>query len=1320
MGDEERRLQDHARVDDGLKAAFGEPGGSALDVIERISGTRSRILLRDAPEDASPMVRVAGPTEERAVEEDARYQVLGEIGRGGMGVVYKGRDKDLGRDVALKVLRADLAEEPTVVQRFVEEAQVGGQLQHPGIVPIYGLGLQDGRPYFAMKLIKGETLASLLEGGTKGSELIRVFERVAQTVAYAHSRGVIHRDLKPSNVMVGAFGEVQVVDWGFAKVLGREETHARPGVTMVATVRTGTEGSQSVAGSVMGTPAYMPAEQAMGQIEELTERSDVFALGAILCEVLTRQPPYTGTMQDQLLAAVQARLEDAYARLDGCSAPDALKQLARDCLGPLPKDRPKDAGVVAQRVAEHLSSVEERARQADVDAVHAASEARRVQRARRTTLVLAAVLLVGILGGSGGLLAWKSEERARATAATERVVPLLREATRFQGEMDWPRARAAASTALELAQTERADGETLATARTLHARIDAEAAEEKAREEKLARETRLLKDLDELRMLRRDLSAPQAEQGYHETFAAFGVDPDGVGAAAALADFGRLVELAVHLDGWLRLRFREGDDRWRTIDRLARALDDDPWRTRLRDTVEAGDLAGLRDLATEADPEVQQAATLCQLADALQRAGDAEAAAALLRRVAVLDPGDLWIRDSLSQILWWDLQRASEAMPHAQAAVAIRPQSGSAWNTLGAIRNDGLKDHEGAIRAFRKAIELAPGSAFVHANLSAALRGKGDLDGALAASRVAIRLDPSDATHQVNLGVALMETGDPEGALAAYREAIRIDAKHYRAWVNMGVLLCDRFGRTDDAIAAYREGIRIDPNRPVAYNNLGNALRLTGDFDGAAAAYREAIRLDPKYPAAYGRLGHALAETGDLEGALAAYREALRLDPGADDLWITIGALLCDRLGRYDEAIAAFREAIRIDANLALAHGNLGLALRRKGDRDGALAAFREAIRLDPSDACGLYNLGHGLMESGDFEGAVTAFREVLRIDPKYYNAWICIGSVLSDRFGRYDEAIAAYREAILIEPSRAEAHNNIGVALRRKGDFDGAVAACREAVRLGTTWATAHANLGFALLNAGDFEGAVAAFREVLRIEPNHYNACINMGVLLYERLGRYDEAITAFREAIRIDANRRAGHTYLGVALLNKGDFADSLRALRKAAALESSVNGWLASVIGRVERLAAAEARLPAVLKGEDRPASGQEWVSFAEILYHRKDYVSAVRFYAKGFEADPCVTADLHAQQRLLAACCAALAGKEWHGQALAWLRADLDANAAALASDASAAPAVADRIRQWKSHRDLAGVRDFGALPEEWRALWSDVDALLARAKGGSK
>ncbi len=182
-------------------------------------------------------------------------------------------------------------EKPEMVRRFVEEAQIGGQLQHPGVVPVYELGsFVDRRPFFTMKLVKGRTLAELIRCRSGlGDDLPRflsIFESICQTMAYAHARGVIHRDLKPANVMVGSFGEVQVMDWGLAKVLHAdgesEENRAKEQDlrrTVIATARSDSGADVSQAGSVLGTPAYMAPEQARGETEAVDERADVFGAG---------------------------------------------------------------------------------------------------------------------------------------------------------------------------------------------------------------------------------------------------------------------------------------------------------------------------------------------------------------------------------------------------------------------------------------------------------------------------------------------------------------------------------------------------------------------------------------------------------------------------------------------------------------------------------------------------------------------------------------------------------------------------------------------------------------------------------------------------------------------------------------------------------------------------------------------------------------------------------------------------------------------------------------------------------------------------------
>ena len=211
-----------------LTITFGPVMSSVLSSFAEAYGNIPQVLLRDADSinDPGPVIRPSSPEIPDPSDRSARLQLFGEIARGGMGVVLKGRDSDLGRDLAVKILLESHRDKPEMIRRFVEEAQIAGQLQHPGIVPIYELGaFGDRRPYFAMKLVKGHTLAEILGNRKSPSDglerFLAIFQSICQTMAYAHARGVIHRDLKPTNVMVGSFGEVQVMDWGLAKVLPR-------------------------------------------------------------------------------------------------------------------------------------------------------------------------------------------------------------------------------------------------------------------------------------------------------------------------------------------------------------------------------------------------------------------------------------------------------------------------------------------------------------------------------------------------------------------------------------------------------------------------------------------------------------------------------------------------------------------------------------------------------------------------------------------------------------------------------------------------------------------------------------------------------------------------------------------------------------------------------------------------------------------------------------------------------------------------------------------------------------------------------------------
>ena len=231
--------------------------------------------------------------------QPGRYVQKAFHARGGMGEVWVGEDSEIGRQVALKRLRKEGTQQK---DRFLAEAQITGQLEHPGIVPVHDLGMdEEGNPFYVMKFVHGRTLKEAVEqyhsttqadAPPREVQWLRLLERfldLCQTVAYAHSRGVIHRDLKPDNVMLGEYGEAILLDWGLAKVLGHPEPAGGPSYVHLTYDSGGKAETQ--AGQVMGAPPYMAPEMAEGHAADVDQTTDVYLLGATLYEILTGQPP---------------------------------------------------------------------------------------------------------------------------------------------------------------------------------------------------------------------------------------------------------------------------------------------------------------------------------------------------------------------------------------------------------------------------------------------------------------------------------------------------------------------------------------------------------------------------------------------------------------------------------------------------------------------------------------------------------------------------------------------------------------------------------------------------------------------------------------------------------------------------------------------------------------------------------------------------------------------------------------------------------------------------------------------------------------------
>jgi serine/threonine protein kinase len=403
----------------------------------------------------------------------SRYELVGEVARGGMGAILKVWDSALRRSLAMKVTLGKSSPEgdtpavdEQVLGRFLEEAQVTGQLDHPGIVPVHELGLEaDGQVFFTMRLVKGRDLKQIFdlvrdtEEGWTLTRALSVLLKVCEATAYAHSKGVLHRDLKPANVMVGQFGEVYVMDWGLAKVLDREDQHDLRPDTEQVTAALRTDGMDerdwdpetpllTMDGTVLGTPAYMPPEQARGEIEALDRRSDVYALGAMLYHLLVGHAPYTVPGLEAGPYAVWRWVLESAPRAVHELAPDVPDELVAICekaMAREPEERYEDMSALSRDLEAFLEGRVVAAYEAGAFAE--AKKWVRRNKALATTLAtalvvsLAAFVVIVTLRAEGEVLEAKGEalEVKRAAEARRALFAMDRTAlARHLGERGLP------------------------------------------------------------------------------------------------------------------------------------------------------------------------------------------------------------------------------------------------------------------------------------------------------------------------------------------------------------------------------------------------------------------------------------------------------------------------------------------------------------------------------------------------------------------------------------------------------------------------------------------------------------------------------------------------------------------------------------------------------------------------------------------------------------------------------------------------------------------------------------------------------------------
>ena len=921
-------------------AASTQPDGSGMgrrrSVLEIVGEHQAvpRVLLREVTEDQSSFVRPRVGRSTEYPDQIDRYAVLGEVARGGVGVVLRARDLDLGREVALKLLLNKHRGKADLTRRFLEEAQIGGQLQHPGIVPVHEIGLYDtDRPYLAMKLVRGQTLAELLDSRVSPADerqrYLNVFEQICQTLAFAHSKGVIHRDLKPSNVMVGPFGEVQVMDWGLAKVIPKggiadEVRTTHLDAPKVSTWRSEEPGSNSMTGSIMGTPAYMPPEQATGHVESLDERSDVFGLGAILCEILTGEPPYVAdNFEEVFRKAKAADLEGAVARLNACGADAELVELTKSCLRQNARERPRNAVVLAKKSEAYLESLEQWARELEMRATRT-----------RLRLAVAVSVIVALVVGGAAYLHFDRERREQRDTARLAVNAASHHSERLRlqavasGDLSlWEAALREAERAVDLAAPlERGGGRPQTDGATSFEALRAT----QRRLETEVKDQRVLATLEQLKQDRGSYS-DDVFHAFRAVLSGYGIDIESTPISAAAETIGRSAigsALILALDQWV---LRQRGPLRRRLFEIAQAADSDAWRSRLRAAVMQGDEEELGRLAAEAEVQSPDPSTFELLASALdprwrRRRGpseDLETVEQLWRTAQRSHPGDFWINIRLGRFLR-DAEKLDDALEAVRIAIALRPESAYAYYELGSVY---LVQGEATatLEALTRSIVLDPDLPFGKAYwklFDLLARRSGDLP-----------REDIEALVRTLGGIAASGVPyHPEGLvqlLAAGQDALN--------HTSQAVLTLE---------AARRQ--RGAPRR--------GRRRFRGELTPAEQLERYRARLLPKL-ASYASI-EAAAEREDGGNVLAAFRKQLEAESVTDvSHRLYLDARDAMRASRWAEAAVALREVVALDGTLPEPVVRLGECLRRLGDFDEVETLTREALLIQSNRSRELWDL---------------------------------------------------------------------------------------------------------------------------------------------------------------------------------------------------------------------------------------------------------------------------------------------------------------------------------------------------------------------------
>jgi Flp pilus assembly protein TadD/TolB-like protein/predicted Ser/Thr protein kinase len=812
------------------------------------------------------------------------YEILDLLGAGGMGEVYRARDLKLGREVAIKVLPEEFARQEDRVSRFQREARMLAAVNHAAIAAIYGAEEDGDTRYIVMELVEGETLATRLAAGPLPvADALRIAAQIAEALEVAHAKGVIHRDLKPANIKITPEGRVKVLDFGLAKALDLPfsgDMSKSPTVVM----------ESSRPGEIVGTPEFMSPEQARGK--ETDRRTDVWAFGCILFEMLSGKRAFTGETVSDAIASILQQEPDWKAL--PARTPPRVRELLQKCLEKDAGRRLRDAGDARLEIEATLAGM-------SGAAVHARTFAPGV----RWRIVAAAVA-----GAALAIVAYfVLRSRPPATDAAKprqlAVLPFRNLTNAAEGEA-W---------GVGLADTVSARLSNIAGLQVVTPRAAVEAADPNATLASIARRLgantllsgTLQREKDRFRITYRLL------------------DASGTQIAAAAVDGPELFDLQDRIANNVAkdLRVRRIAERTPTPSGLDTPAEQERYlqaigllqRYDRRDGVEKANEI-LKGLARDSPGSAIVQAALARADLALFRFTKdrtwADRALAATDEARRLDPGAPEVDVTVGETLL-ATGRAKEAVLAFRRALAARPGNVDALLGLGRASED-AGDDAAAEASFRRAIELQPSFA-VFNQLAALYYDLGRYGDAAKMFRRAAEAAPDSDRALNNLGGTELAQCDFPAAVEAFHGALKLNPKNASALSNMGMGQLWS-GHAAEAAATLERAAEALPDDFMIQGNLGDAYRKLGADPKAAEAYgrsmalaRKQLELNPNDATAHCYVATSLAKTGHASEAAVEIKKAIALEPDSPDI-LSEAAVVSALAGRDAEALNRVRKAV--------------------------------------------------------------------------------------------------------------------------------------------------------------------------------------------------------------------------------------------------------------------------------------------------------------------------------------------------------------------------------------------------------------------------